>query len=126
MAAFPVHRIFRRPTVDGAIAQLGERVVRNDEVGGSIPPGSTSDLLRGNRRRGVFPAYRPDRAALKASVGANLSRSRKSARRHDRLRIWKPATARRMTSRGNSRSSNGTILIPRPGSTALLLAIRPR
>ena len=27
---------------DGAIAQLGERVVRNDEVGGSIPPGSTS------------------------------------------------------------------------------------
>jgi hypothetical protein len=33
------------PTVDGAIAQLGERVVRNDEVGGSIPPGSTRDLL---------------------------------------------------------------------------------
>src|ERR1700689_4565107 len=27
---------------DGAIAQLGERVVRNDEVGGSIPPGSTT------------------------------------------------------------------------------------
>src|SRR3954462_6802501 len=27
---------------DGGIAQLGERVVRNDEVGGSIPPGSTS------------------------------------------------------------------------------------
>jgi hypothetical protein len=26
----------------GAIAQLGERVVRNDEVGGSIPPGSTN------------------------------------------------------------------------------------
>ena len=25
----------------GAIAQLGERVVRNDEVGGSIPPSST-------------------------------------------------------------------------------------
>ncbi len=30
------------PGRDGAIAQLGERVVRNDEVGGSIPPGSTS------------------------------------------------------------------------------------
>src|SRR4029450_6463189 len=30
---------------DGAIAQLGERVVRNDEVGGSIPPGSTSRRL---------------------------------------------------------------------------------
>src|SRR3954463_1954744 len=29
-------------SVNGAIAQLGERVVRNDEVGGSIPPGSTS------------------------------------------------------------------------------------
>src|SRR5262249_14541993 len=27
---------------DGAIAQLGERIVRNDEVGGSIPPGSTT------------------------------------------------------------------------------------
>src|ERR1035438_7650918 len=26
----------------GGIAQLGERVVRNDEVGGSIPPGSTT------------------------------------------------------------------------------------
>jgi hypothetical protein len=30
---------------DGAIAQLGERVVRNDEVGGSIPPGSTNPPL---------------------------------------------------------------------------------
>src|SRR3979490_2876228 len=43
---------------DGAIAQLGERVVRNDEVGGSIPPGSTSlRLLRklrlGKPRRGL-------------------------------------------------------------------------
>ena len=28
--------------MEGAIAQLGERVVRNDEVGGSIPPGSTT------------------------------------------------------------------------------------
>ncbi|SVD06674.1 uncharacterized protein METZ01_LOCUS359528, partial [marine metagenome] len=25
----------------GAVAQLGERVVRNDEVGGSNPPSST-------------------------------------------------------------------------------------
>jgi hypothetical protein len=31
-----------RAARDGAIAQLGERVVRNDEVGGSIPPGSTT------------------------------------------------------------------------------------
>ena len=27
---------------NGAVAQLGERVVRNDEVRGSIPLGSTS------------------------------------------------------------------------------------
>ena len=26
----------------GAVAQLGERLVRNEEVGGSIPPGSTN------------------------------------------------------------------------------------
>ncbi len=31
-----------RTGLDGAIAQLGERIVRNDEVGGSIPPGSTT------------------------------------------------------------------------------------
>src|SRR5665811_1865863 len=35
-------RLYSRGGRDGAIAQLGERVVRNDEVGGSIPPGSTS------------------------------------------------------------------------------------
>ena len=35
-------RVTPRGGRDGAIAQLGERVVRNDEVGGSIPPGSTS------------------------------------------------------------------------------------
>jgi hypothetical protein len=37
-----VDRSRSRGGFDGAIAQLGERVVRNDEVGGSIPPGSTS------------------------------------------------------------------------------------
>src|ERR1700686_4966962 len=37
-----VGRFRSRSGRDGAIAQLGERVVRNDEVGGSIPPGSTS------------------------------------------------------------------------------------
>ena len=30
--------------LDGAVAQLGERVVRNDEVRGSIPLGSTNGL----------------------------------------------------------------------------------
>ena len=34
-----------RTVRNGAIAQLGERVVRNDEVGGSIPPGSTNYRL---------------------------------------------------------------------------------
>src|SRR5712692_6925964 len=35
-------RLHDRTGHGGAIAQLGERVVRNDEVGGSIPPGSTT------------------------------------------------------------------------------------
>src|SRR2546421_12790318 len=35
-----IFRVFACPL--GAIAQLGERLVRNEEVGGSIPPGSTS------------------------------------------------------------------------------------
>ena len=37
-----IFRVLRRYWIFGAIAQLGERVVRNDEVGGSIPPGSTN------------------------------------------------------------------------------------
>ena len=32
----------KRYRKSGAVAQLGERVVRNDEVGGSNPPSSTS------------------------------------------------------------------------------------
>ena len=36
-------RIDRAPTV-GAVAQLGERLVRNEEVSGSIPLGSTNHL----------------------------------------------------------------------------------
>ncbi len=31
-----------RESWNGAVAQMGERVVRNDEVRGSIPLGSTS------------------------------------------------------------------------------------
>src|SRR2546423_8597360 len=38
-----IFRVFACPL--GAIAQLGERLVRNEEVGGSIPPGSTSAPL---------------------------------------------------------------------------------
>src|ERR1700730_2969320 len=53
-----------RRLAQGAIAQLGERVVRNDEVGGSIPPGSTSlrrlHLLRlGEPYRGKAAAAKP-------------------------------------------------------------------
>ncbi len=33
--------IIRGATWNGAVAQMGERVVRNDEVRGSIPLGST-------------------------------------------------------------------------------------
>src|SRR5690242_10982646 len=36
-----VRRALASPWSVGAIAQLGERLVRNEEVGGSIPPGST-------------------------------------------------------------------------------------
>src|SRR5262249_4671516 len=39
------------PSIErGAVAQLGERVVRNDEVRGSIPLGSTT--TKGSRKRG--------------------------------------------------------------------------
>ena len=38
------------PDQDGAIAQLGERLLCKQEVGGSIPPGSTS--IREQRSRG--------------------------------------------------------------------------
>src|SRR5205807_10139336 len=42
----PRNRVFSRVSRPlGAIAQLGERLVRNEEVGGSIPPGSTSAPL---------------------------------------------------------------------------------
>ena len=42
MAPIAGRRRWYRRGCAGAIAQLGERVVRNDEVGGSIPPGSTT------------------------------------------------------------------------------------
>src|SRR5438445_392907 len=62
MAATAGRRFHDRAACGGAIAQLGERVVRNDEVGGSIPPGSTTLRLRlrvaqprKSRRRSVVP-----------------------------------------------------------------------
>lgn len=41
MAALPVVSTPWGDTGNGAVAQMGERVVRNDEVRGSIPLGST-------------------------------------------------------------------------------------
>ena len=35
----------------GAVAQLGERVVRNDEVGGSNPPSSTNSIHEFRRKK---------------------------------------------------------------------------
>src|ERR1700704_3725264 len=51
--AIAYFRAFSRPL--GAIAQLGERLVRNEEVGGSIPPGSTS--LRRSAATAGKPAF---------------------------------------------------------------------
>ncbi len=46
---------------DGAVAQLGERLVRNEEVSGSIPLSSTRlrpDQVRGSARRAGLPVAR--------------------------------------------------------------------
>jgi hypothetical protein len=61
------------PRRHGAIAQLGERVVRNDEVGGSIPPGSTS-LRRLSLLRLGKPSCREGchAEAYKAKAGGNI------------------------------------------------------
>ncbi len=42
MAALAQNAPFFRRVFGGAVAQLGERLVRNEEVSGSIPLGSTS------------------------------------------------------------------------------------
>ena len=45
------HRFWRFPRVGcGAVAQLGERLVRNEEVRGSIPLGSTTLPGRSDRK----------------------------------------------------------------------------
>jgi hypothetical protein len=45
-AHFRIRTAFRRLRLAGAVAQLGERLVRNEEVSGSIPLGSTSSHLK--------------------------------------------------------------------------------
>ncbi len=55
----------------GAVAQLGERIVRNDEVGGSNPPSSTKS----------HRAYCPGNLGLSSSVeNALISHLRVAAR----------------------------------------------
>ena len=51
----------------GAVAQLGERVVRNDEVRGSIPLSSTSFPLTPTSLRSLAPR---GRAKARAAVAA--------------------------------------------------------
>jgi hypothetical protein len=48
----------RSHPASGAIAQLGERIVRNDEVVGSIPTSSTKYLNHLHRGRGSVSAER--------------------------------------------------------------------
>ena len=67
---------------DGAIAQLGERVVRNDEVGGSIPPGSTSLRLLRKLRLGK-PAV-PYRSEASEGCRGVARRAKRGGARRDR------------------------------------------
>src|SRR6266403_656045 len=72
MATIAGRRHSHRGGCVGAIAQLGERVVRNDEVGGSIPPGSTTLRPSGYAWRshaGVRRAKRGARRSLLAKTG---------------------------------------------------------
>ena len=45
----------------GAVAQLGERVVRNDEVGGSNPPSSTNSIHEFRKKNGSNHQQYPGR-----------------------------------------------------------------
>jgi hypothetical protein len=54
----------------GAVAQLGERLVRNEEVSGSIPLSSTKTILnnilessKASETAGLFVVWRPDWAS---------------------------------------------------------------
>src|SRR5580692_2580576 len=72
----------------GAIAQLGERVVRNDEVGGSIPPGSTS--LRRLRLLRLGKPYLSEGCRVVARRGDDGLLA--SFRRRDFPRLFHPPT----------------------------------
>src|ERR1700722_17728881 len=69
---------------DGAIAQLGERVVRNDEVGGSIPPGSTTLRPSGFAWRSRARSRRAKRGARRSPLGRRRATSENSLPRKPR------------------------------------------
>src|SRR5262245_59058267 len=96
MAAFPRarHDVAARP--EGAVAQLGERLVRNEEVRGSIPLGSTSlRPLRGLR------LGKPAFANTSASREKRGEGCRAEARRAKADRAPRGAPARRASLREN-------------------------
>jgi hypothetical protein len=71
-----------RPRGDGAVAQLGERVVRNDEVSGSIPLSSTTPAPSSYRpipcRTSVIPVMAictPMHSSRKADSRAKVVRA---------------------------------------------------
>lgn len=65
----------------GAVAQLGERLVRNEEVGGSIPLGSTTlvrDLPDAPGRREGSPRAPATPAAVTTSPARHAGTSRRA------------------------------------------------
>ena len=68
-----------KKTYFGAVAQLGERIVRNDEVGGSNPPSSTRlDEIK-NLRFAVQVGSLGDRR-ISESPGSNPARAQRCER----------------------------------------------
>jgi hypothetical protein len=78
-----VRRLRDEAAAEGAIAQLGERVVRNDEVGGSIPPGSTT------LRPSGF-AWRSHEIPEGRSVVPGVARRAKTGQGNDVVRLHSP------------------------------------
>ena len=82
MAAFPRARYIRAARPEGAVAQLGERLVRNEEVRGSIPLGSTSlRPLRGLRLG--KPAFANSNASREKNGGGYRAVARRAKADYD-------------------------------------------
>src|SRR6516162_10503736 len=99
-------RLRMRAPFGGAVAQLGERLVRNEEVRGSTPLGSTS-IASNNRPDDTQPLQGitrspPAPAAAPACPASDLEKPpakpgppdrRLRDRRNARLAAWRSATA---------------------------------